>query len=164
VGSTLLREYCEDDDQAAVQRIRFEWASLWSTPSPRGGRGDLRCLVAAPVDYVARDLVLYMFGTFCRAVVASFGTRVRELPRTVLIAAWLMRRRRLIWAWSWRLALAAWAVAMIFWERPVARWLPAPLSWVQDTCIAMLGAVAARNAMALDTLLSWRLTSELRKQ
>ena len=147
--STLLREYCEDDDQAAVERTRFEWASLWSTPSPRAGRGDLRCLVAAPVDYVARDFVLYMFGTFCRAVVASFGTRVRELPRTALIAAWLIRRRRLIWAWSWRLALAAWAVAMIFWERPVARWLPAPLSWVQDLCIAMLGAVAVSVAWAV---------------
>ena len=98
--------------------------------------------MAAPVDYVPRDFVLYMFGTFCRAVVASFCTRVRELPRTALIAAWLIRRRRLIWAWSWRLALAAWAVAMIFWARPVARWLPAPLSWLQDLCIAMLAASA----------------------
>jgi hypothetical protein len=56
---------------------------------------------------------------------------------------------RFIWAWSWRLALAAWAVAMIFWERPVARWLPAPLSWVQDTCIAMLGAVTVSVAWAV---------------
>jgi hypothetical protein len=147
--STLLREYCEDDGQAAVERTRFEWASLWSTPSPRPGRGDLRCLVAAPVDYVARDFVLYMFGTFCRAVVASFGTRVRELPRTAVIAAWLIGRRRLIWAWSWRLALAACAVAMIFWERPVARWLTAPVSWVQDTCIAVLGAVTVSIVWAV---------------
>jgi hypothetical protein len=147
--STLLREHCEDDGQAAVERTRFEWASLWSDPSPRAGRGDLRCLVAAPVDYVARDFVLYMFGTFCRVVVASFGTRVRELPRTAVIVAWLIRRRRLIWAWSWRLTLAACAVAMIFWERPVARWLPAPLSWVQDACIAMLGAVTVSIAWAV---------------
>ena len=147
--STLLREHCEDDGQAAVDRTRFEWASLWFAPSPRAGRGDLRCLVAAPVDYVARDFVLYMFGTFCRAVVASFGTRVRELPRTAAIAAWLIGRRQLIWAWSWRLALAACAVAMLFWERPVARWLAAPVSWVQDTCFAMLGAVTVSIAWAV---------------
>jgi hypothetical protein len=46
--STLIRHYCE----------------------PRAGQpgGDLCCMVSAPVDYAARDFVLHLFATFCRAV------------------------------------------------------------------------------------------------
>src|SRR6266567_2650438 len=32
----------------------------------------MRCVVAAPVDYVARDFVLHLFAVFCRAVVRRY--------------------------------------------------------------------------------------------
>ncbi|MDN3357133.1 hypothetical protein [Actinomadura sp. DC4] len=50
--STLVRGYCED---------------------PGYGSGDLRCMVAAPVDYAARDFILHLFATFCRCVRAQVG-------------------------------------------------------------------------------------------
>lgn len=53
--STLIRRYCE--------------------PAP--GNGNLCCMVSAPVDYAARDFVLHLFATFCKAVDAF----VDELPR-----------------------------------------------------------------------------------
>jgi ABC-type Mn2+/Zn2+ transport system ATPase subunit len=52
--STLVRGYCED---------------------PGYGSGDLRCMVAAPVDYVARDFILHLFATFCRCVRAQAAVR-----------------------------------------------------------------------------------------
>ncbi|GAA4586578.1 hypothetical protein GCM10023194_33120 [Planotetraspora phitsanulokensis] len=45
--STLIRRFCED-------------------PQDAGDRGDLRCLVSAPVEYAPRDFVLHLFATFCR--------------------------------------------------------------------------------------------------
>lgn len=63
--STLLRRYCED--------------------LAGGGRDDLRCMVSAPVDYVAKEFVLHLFATFCRSVIGYFsrdvaGRRARRLP------------------------------------------------------------------------------------
>lgn len=46
--STLIRRYCE---------------SRADQPG-----GNLCCMVSAPVDYAARDFVLHLFATFCRAV------------------------------------------------------------------------------------------------
>ncbi|WP_068923881.1 hypothetical protein [Planobispora rosea] len=59
--STLVRRYCED--------------------LPGGGRTDLRCMVSAPVDYVAKDFVLHLFGVFCRSVIRYF-TREQAKHRT----------------------------------------------------------------------------------
>ncbi|MGI8333759.1 hypothetical protein ACRYCC_27745 [Actinomadura scrupuli] len=56
--STLIRRYCE----------------------PRADQpgGDLCCMVSAPVDYAARDFVLHLFATFCRAVAGYVDERPRS--------------------------------------------------------------------------------------
>ena len=54
--SALIRNYCE----------------------PAGNR--LSCMVAAPVDYAARDFVLHLFATFCRAVIAYLNDLPRRRP------------------------------------------------------------------------------------
>jgi hypothetical protein len=50
--TTLLRYFCSP---------RF-------TKQPDGGRPDLRVLISAPVQYDARDFVLYLFSAICQAV------------------------------------------------------------------------------------------------
>ncbi|RVX46745.1 hypothetical protein EDD27_9646 [Nonomuraea polychroma] len=39
---------------------------------------DLRCMVAAPVDYAARDFVLHLFATFCKSVIRHYTARPDE--------------------------------------------------------------------------------------
>lgn len=67
--STLIREYCEGDSSAADVYEEFEWTSGLSSNLQKHAQGDLRCMVATPVDYVARDFVLHLFTAFCRAVI-----------------------------------------------------------------------------------------------
>jgi hypothetical protein len=66
--STLVRGYCE--------------YSGYDT-------GDLRCMVAAPVDYVARDFTLHLFATFCRGALARFGVRWDDFEDDDSIPVWL---------------------------------------------------------------------------
>ncbi|NRQ39963.1 hypothetical protein HII36_50265 [Nonomuraea sp. NN258] len=99
--STLLRRYCED--------------------LPGGGvREDLRCLVSAPVDYVARDFVLHLFSVFCQSTIRYFqaGIANRRAGRPLLLAGAVWRARE-VWVvlsllvagaavlWAWRAELAA---------------------------------------------------------
>jgi hypothetical protein len=65
--STLVRGYCE--------------YSGYET-------GDLRCMVAAPVDYVARDFTLHLFATFCRSALARFGLRRDDSREEASVLAW----------------------------------------------------------------------------
>lgn len=55
--SMLIRSYCEES---------------------HGATRDLRCMVAAPVDYDARDFVLHLLATFCRAVIARIHDRLPQ--------------------------------------------------------------------------------------
>jgi hypothetical protein len=58
--STLIRGYCDEPVQGNPQES--SWRGL------RAGEvavADLRCAVAAPVDYAARDFVLHLFAVFC---------------------------------------------------------------------------------------------------
>ena len=47
--------------------------------------------MAAPVDYVARDFVLHLFATFCRAVIGRYSARNRPIPRLTVTVFWLRR-------------------------------------------------------------------------
>ncbi|GAA1283822.1 hypothetical protein Psi02_29700 [Planotetraspora silvatica] len=66
--STLIRRFCED-------------------PQGSHERGDLRCLVSAPVEYAPRDFVLHLFATFCRRTL-----RYLRLPD----ASQMRRRSRVV--------------------------------------------------------------------
>ncbi|WP_182880444.1 hypothetical protein [Microbispora sp. H10949] len=59
--STLIRRFCED-------------------PQGTTERGDLRCLVSAPVQYAPRDFVLHLFATFCRTTLRYLQRPDRTAP------------------------------------------------------------------------------------
>lgn len=85
--STLVRGYCED---------------------PGYGSGDLRCMVAAPVDYAARDFILHLFATFCRCVQAQVGRRWDEADDEPPFVRWLAALPRIAlspWFWGGALLL-----------------------------------------------------------
>jgi hypothetical protein len=56
--TTLLRNFCD----ATLE---------WRDPSQGVGRSDLRVMVSAPVDYDAREFILYLFGRVCETVLAT---------------------------------------------------------------------------------------------
>ncbi|HEY0541192.1 MAG TPA: hypothetical protein VGD53_22675 [Actinoallomurus sp.] len=79
--STLVRGYCEDSGF---------------------GSGDLRCMVAAPVDYAARDFILHLFATFCRGVRTQMGRRWDDSGDEPPLVAWITALPRVVLnAWFW---------------------------------------------------------------
>jgi hypothetical protein len=71
--STLIRGYCDDAGPAADNPAGIYWTRFLGSGLPARSWGDLRCMVAAPVDYVARDFVLHLFAAFCGVVINSYG-------------------------------------------------------------------------------------------
>ena len=53
-------------------------------------------MVAAPVDYVARDFVLHLFAAFCRAVIGRYGRKTRGLSGIARSIFWLRQVWRLL--------------------------------------------------------------------
>ncbi|WP_169982431.1 hypothetical protein [Microbispora sp. H10836] len=122
--STIVRRYCSPGSPPAAPR------------EPPGATGDdLRCMVSAPVDYAARDFVLHLFATFCRAVVAHYAT-----PRHAGRAAFRRRVRGL------RRVLAGRAgtvvhhglvlLLMLVVAQPVSVLLGVPPAWVAASAAA----------------------------
>ena len=104
--STLIRGYCEKAGSLADDPDNIGWSSLLGSGLPERSWGDLRCMVAAPVDYVARDFVLHLFATFCRTVIGSYSEAGR-FRGVFLSAFWLRRIGRLCMSLLW-LALLLW--------------------------------------------------------
>jgi hypothetical protein len=92
--SMLIREYCDPGSAAEAESIGFDRSWLRGYSLPRRPRTDLRCLVAAPVDYAARDFVLHLFAAFCRSITSMHDRQAEAIPRIVLGAFWL---RRAVW-------------------------------------------------------------------
>ena len=88
--STLLYGYCEDADSGADARRVINWSSVIGGKLPEQSWGDLRCMVSAPVDYVARDFVLHLFATFCGVVVGKYRAAGRS--RHIYLGAFWGRR------------------------------------------------------------------------
>jgi hypothetical protein len=139
--STLIRGYCEEAGSAALIYEELGWASLVGPELPGQARGDLRCVVAAPVDYVARDFVLHLFAAFCRAVIGRSGRKPGELPVVVLSVFWLRRAWRLVVSLLWRVIFfGGAAVALLYWEHAIARRVSVPVRWVQYAAVAVICA------------------------
>jgi hypothetical protein len=139
--STLIRGYCEETGSAAAGREEFDLASLLGSGLPGRAGGDLRCVVAAPVDYVARDFVLHLFAAFCRAVIGRYGRKAGDLPGVVLSLFWLSRAWLLVVSLLWRTVLyGGSAAALLHWKHVIARWLSVPTTWVVYAAIAMICA------------------------
>jgi hypothetical protein len=141
--STLLHLYCDEtaeDDLAEHEPL--DWLLLWGYLPPRLPR-ELRCIVAAPVDYVARDFVLHLFATFCRAVIAGYGAHSRGVPWYFVTFFWLRQAGRLLLTLLVRAVLCGGAVlALMYWRHALARDLSVPVAWVEYAAfsVACLGA------------------------
>src|SRR5690349_138554 len=92
--SMLIREYCDPGSAEEAGDVGFDWSWLRGYSLPRRPGTDLRCLVAAPVDYAPRDFVLHLFAAFCRSVTGTYDREAESLPRVVLGVFWL---RRAVW-------------------------------------------------------------------
>ena len=137
--STLLREYCEEGTSPTRDYQKSESAGrAW---------GDLRCVIAAPVDYVARDFVLHLFATFCRAVIGRYGRKIDSITDVTQRAILRRQDRQLASTLLWRaIFYGASATALVYWENTIARWLAVPSAWVWYAavaviCLAILDAV-----------------------
>lgn len=110
--STLVRGYCED-------------AGF--------GSGDLRSMVSAPVDYVARDFVLHLFATFCRGVRTQLGHRWRDSSDEPPFDAWIDAYYDVVLSWFWI------AAAVLLFRNRIADLLDRPTGFV--ICVG-LGTLA----------------------
>lgn len=137
--SMLIREYCDPGSAEEAESIGFDRSWLRGYSLPRRPRTDLRCLVAAPVDYAARDFVLHLFAAFCRSITSMHDRQAEAIPRIVLGAFWL---RRAVWLLA---ALVGGAVlfggsaaALLYWKHAVAHRLSVPPTWVEYPAIALI--------------------------
>jgi KAP family P-loop domain len=143
--STLVRQYCDevpgDDsmyDYSAHDEDDLDYTILgwlFRDIEPDREPGELRCFVAAPVDYVARDFVLHLFATFCRTVIGEYGRQSRQsryFPLRVKVLIWLNWAVQLLMALLWRAVVCNAAVlALLHWKHSIAWNLSVPARWVE---------------------------------
>ncbi len=81
--STIVGHYCGRPPRKPEQLGARDVLLMESPPA------DVRCLVAAPVDYAARDFVLHLFAVFCRRVICVFApiARRRSWRRWLVVPA-----------------------------------------------------------------------------
>jgi hypothetical protein len=137
--SMLIREYCDPGSAEEAEDIGFDWSWLRGYSLPRRPGTDLRCLVAAPVDYAPRDFVLHLFAAFCRSIIGMYDRQAVSLPRVVLGAFWL---RRVVWLLPALVGSAVLfggsAAALLYWKHAIALKLSVPQAWVGYTAIALI--------------------------
>jgi prepilin signal peptidase PulO-like enzyme (type II secretory pathway) len=99
---------------------------------------DLRCLVSAPVNYVAQDFVLHLFATFCRAVIQSYE-KEGKTGRAARIFR-LRRIRRLAVSVLWRVVVyGGIAAALLLWQTLIAHHIGVSPAWVRYAAFAVIG-------------------------
>lgn len=138
--STLIRGYCEEPVSAADSRKGVVWSWSLGVGLPKRSWGDLRCMVAAPVDYIARDFVLHLFAAFCSTVISGYG-RAGRFRGIFLSAFWVRRIARLCMSLIWlAIYFGGCAAILLHWNKAIARGISVPSSWVQYTGIAVIAA------------------------
>jgi len=152
--STLIRGYCEAADSGTDHVNRIGWSSLLGTGLPERSWGDLRCMVAAPVDYVARDFVLHLFAAFCGSVIDSYS-KAGRFRAFFLLAFWMRRIGRLCMTLIWYSAYwGACAAILLYWSKAIARGISVPVIWVQRIGIGLIivgivGSLARPSAVRI---------------
>jgi len=140
--STLIRGYCDEAGPAQTARAR-NGRNRPRRPGPGGqADGNLRCVVAAPVDYVARDFVLHLFAVFCRAVVRRYSRTTHR--------AWGVFRAAFLRPETWRIVdLEIWpavifaggaAAILLRWQDAIADRVSVPAAGVRYAAIAVIVA------------------------
>lgn len=150
--STLIRGYCEDSESATDRHDGIGWSSLWGAGLPAPSWGDLRCMVAAPVDYVARDFVLHLFAAFCGVVISGYS-KAGKFRRVFLAAFWGRRIAQLCVSLMWQIIyFGSYAAIMLYWSKTIARGISVPAAWVQYAAFAPIavGAVGFVRSSAVE--------------
>lgn len=152
--STLIREYCEEGSTADSSRVGRR--RLSDPSAAQYIRTDVRCLVAAPVDYVPRDFVLHLFATFCRAVINAYG-KARSSRRGSLRAFWARRIFGLAATLIWRaIPYACYASVLLLIDAGIARKFHTSTAWVLDPLIALTCIAAlALTRSAVSSSIRW---------
>ncbi len=137
--STLIRRYCDDGGRVQTRPEKFSWNMLLSPDLPNNSRGDLRCHVAAPVDYVPRDFVLHMFAVFCRAVIGRYGRKPGATDRLARGLYWLRRKGWLVVSLLLRTSFYAGpGVVLLYWTHAIAKQISVPSSRVRYAAIGVI--------------------------
>jgi energy-coupling factor transporter ATP-binding protein EcfA2 len=139
--STLIRAYAEpvSSDSGLIYDDQLGWRLLTGVRLPERQGQDLRCLVSAPVNYAARDFVLHLFATFCRAVIDSYGKDPDWIPGFVLVG-FMMRgvvslAVSLIGRTVWYGGIAA---ILLYDQHPFVRFFSVPAPWVKYAAVAVI--------------------------
>jgi hypothetical protein len=141
--SMLIREYCEDTGGLTGNRTAGQqWPQ--DSRSSQSATGDLRCMVAAPVDYAAKEFVLHLFATFCRTVIRDYGRKPPWNDGEMLAGAWVRLAGALMSSLLWRVIFfGGGAAALLLWSGSIARYLSVPPSWVRYAAIVIICAGSA---------------------
>jgi hypothetical protein len=137
--STLIRGYCDEADSSTDV---IGWSSLLGAGLLERSWGDLRCMVTAPVDYVARDFVLHLFATFCGAVISAYS-KAGKFRGVLLAAFWVRRIAQLFMSFIWEnVFLGGCAAILLYWNKAIAKEISVPAAWVRYSGIALIIVVA----------------------
>ena len=147
--SMLMRQYCDDNDLPGETQFSAERSDglEWS----RDAWGTLRCVVAAPVDYAAKDFVLHLSATFCQAVIRNYERNLSDNNDEAPYLFWLGLAWSVLSAILWRaIFFGGAAVGLVHWQDSIARQLSVPVRWVQYASIAVifLGALDLARSLA----------------
>jgi hypothetical protein len=150
--SMLIREYCEDAGTPAENSREAGGRSLRSGSSENATRAtrDLRCMVAAPVDYAAKDFVLHLFATFCRAVIRGYGRKPQWTNGEIPADHWLRLAGGLVSSLLLHVVFfGGGATGLLLWPGWIARHLSVQPVWVRYAAIAVICVGSA------DLIRSW---------
>lgn len=155
--STLIRGYCDEAGSSADGLNVVGRSSLLGADLLERSWGDLRCMVTAPVDYVARDFVLHLFATFCTAVINGYS-RAGKFRVTLLTTFWARRIIQLFMSFMWEnIFFSGCAAALLYWSEAIAKEISVPTAWVQYSGIALITASALVFARSQASKVSqWR--------
>jgi hypothetical protein len=150
--STLIRGYCDEVDPPVDERNIIGRPSFSGSVLPERSWGDLRCMVTAPVDYVARDFVLHLFATFCGTVISGYS-KAGKFRGALLAVFWVRRIAQLCMSLIWQAVfLGGCAATLLYWNKAIAKDISVPATWVQYSGIALIivGAVAFAGSLAVN--------------
>lgn len=143
--STLVRKYCEQvssgddvDDDEKIDWLAFLYGLMYGF-LPERAASDLRCMVAAPVNYVAQDFVLHLFASFCQVVIGNY--RSRGAARGLYLTAFRLHQAwELLKSVLWRaMTFGGPAAALLIWEHAIARTLSVSPTWARYSAIGLIG-------------------------
>ena len=136
--STLIREYCDEADSSTVDLYGIDWSSFLGRGLPERSWGDLRCMVAAPVDYVARDFVLHLFATFCGTVISGYS-KAGKFRGVFLTVFWARRIAQLFISLTWEaVGVFGYAALLLYCNKAIASYISVPVAWVQYSGVALI--------------------------